>query len=48
MALAFLQDEADEIVPENHISVKAAAEFTGYSIRYPRRLLRSGRLEALR
>ena len=34
-----------EVVLEKHISVKAAAECSGYSIQYLRRLLRDGRLE---
>jgi excisionase family DNA binding protein len=37
-----------EVVLEKHISVKAAAECTGYSIQYPRRLLRNGRLEGIK
>ncbi len=32
----------------NHISVKAAAEFSGYSQQYIRRLLRCGKLDGLR
>jgi len=31
-----------------HISVKAAAEITGYNIQYLRRLLRSGTLEGIK
>ena len=34
-----------EVVLEKHISVKAAAECSGYSIQYLRRLLRDGLLE---
>ena len=34
-----------EVVLEKHISVKAAAECSGYSIQYLRRLLRDGRLD---
>ena len=37
-----------EIVLEKHISVKAAAEFSGYSIQYLRRLLRAGQLEGIK
>jgi len=36
-----------QIIPNvvnNHISVKAAADFSGYSVQYLRRMLRSGRL----
>jgi excisionase family DNA binding protein len=36
---------SSEVVLEKHISVKAAAEFSGYSIQYLRRLLRAGQLE---
>jgi len=35
-------------VLEEHISVKAAAEFSGYNIQYLRRLLRAGRLEGMK
>jgi hypothetical protein len=37
-----------EVVLEAHISVKAAAEFSGYSIQYLRRLLRNDRLEGIK
>jgi excisionase family DNA binding protein len=37
-----------EIVLEKHISVKAAAEFSGYSSQYLRRLLRNGCLEGIK
>jgi len=36
------------IVLNNHISVKAAADFTGYSLQYLRRLLRTGKLAGLK
>jgi len=39
------QFDFPEVVLEKHISVKAAAEFSGSNIQYLRRLLRSGRLE---
>ncbi|HSG41913.1 MAG TPA: helix-turn-helix domain-containing protein [Anaerolineales bacterium] len=32
----------------NHITVKAAAEFSGYSLQYLRRLLRSERLAGIK
>ena len=48
MDFIFPRDWAGEIVLEKHISVKAAAEFSGYSIQYIRRLLRSGRLEGIK
>ena len=35
-------------VVNNHISVQAAAEFSGYSLQYIRRLLRNGRLAGLK
>ena len=35
-------------VLNNHISVYAAAEFSGYSLQYLRRLLRYGKLEGLK
>ena len=36
------------IVLNNHISVKAAADFSGYSLQYLRRLLRTGKLAGLK
>ena len=36
------------IVLSNHISVKAAALYSGYSVQYLRRLLRSGKLLGLK
>ena len=36
------------IVLERHISVKAAAEHSGYSLQYLRRLLREGLLEGIK
>jgi excisionase family DNA binding protein len=35
-------------VVNNHITVKAAAEFSGYSLQYLRRLLRSERLAGIK
>lgn len=40
-----LQIDSPEVLLEKHISVKAAAELSGYSIQYLRRLLRRGRLD---
>jgi excisionase family DNA binding protein len=40
--------DSSEVVLEKHISVKAAAELSGYSIQYLRRLLRSGTLEGVK
>jgi excisionase family DNA binding protein len=42
------QFKSPEIMLEKHISVKAAAEHSGYSIQYLRRLLREGLLEGIK
>ena len=42
------QIDSPEVVLEKHISVKAAAVFSGYNIQYLRRLLRAGRLEGIK
>ena len=44
----FPQDEAVGIVLEKHVSVKAAAGFSGYNVQYLRRLLRNGHLEGIK
>ena len=36
------------IVLNNHISVKSAAQYSGYSLQYLRRLLRSSKLQGLK
>ena len=36
------------VVVNNHISVQATAEFSGYSLQYLRRLLRCGKLPGLK
>jgi len=36
------------VVVNNHISVQAAADFSGYSLQYIRRLLRYGKLAGLK
>jgi len=36
------------LIVNNHISVKTAASFSGYSLQYLRRLLRSGKLDGLK
>jgi excisionase family DNA binding protein len=44
-------DSVSKVFPtvvNNHISVQAAAEFSGYSLQYLRRLLRCGRLAGLK
>ena len=44
-------DSVSELFPfvvNNHISVKVAAEFSGYSLQYLRRLLRAGKLAGLK
>ncbi|MGD9092089.1 MAG: helix-turn-helix domain-containing protein [Anaerolineales bacterium] len=35
-------------VIDNHITVQEAAEITGYNVQYLRRLLRAGKLDALK
>ena len=45
MDLVFFPNEVAGLVLDQHISVKAAAECTGYSLQYLRRLLRNGNLE---
>jgi len=40
--------QVSPVVVNNHISVKAAAEISGYSLQYLRRLLRSGKLEGFK
>ena len=42
------QTDSPEVVLEKHISVKGAAEFSGYNIQYLRRLLRKGYLEGIK
>ena len=48
MDFLFLNDGAPEVVSEKHVSVKAAAELSGYSSQYLRRLLRNGHLEGIK
>ena len=36
------------VIVNNHISVQAAAEFSGYSLQYLRRLLRCGKLSGFK
>ena len=45
MFFVSLQDRPERIVLEEHVSVKAAAQYYGYNQQYLRRLLRAGRLE---
>jgi excisionase family DNA binding protein len=40
--------QVSPVVVNNHISVKAASEFSGYSLQYLRRLLRCGKLAGLK
>jgi excisionase family DNA binding protein len=42
------QFHSPEVVLEKHVSVKAAAECSGYSVQYLRRLLRQDRLEGVK
>ena len=39
---------SSSVVVNNHISVQVAAEFSGYSLKYLRRLLRCDRLAGLK
>ena len=41
-------NQTSTIVLNNHISVKSAAAFSGYSLQYLRRLLRTGKLGGLK
>jgi excisionase family DNA binding protein len=44
-------DSVLDVFPQvvtNHISVQAAAELSGYSLQYLRRLLRCGKLEGIK
>ena len=41
-------DISPSVVVNNHISVRAAAEFSGYSLQFLRRLLRCGKLVGLK
>ena len=44
-------DSVSEVFPfvvNNHMSVQAAAEFSGYSLQYLRRLLRNGKIEGFK
>ena len=46
--MAFINSQVSLIVVNNHISVQAAAEISGYSQQYLRRLLRRRKLEGLK
>ena len=41
-------NQTSTFVVNNHISVKTAAAFSGYSLQYLRRLLRTSKLEGLK
>ena len=43
-----MDSELIPVVVTNHITVQAAAEFSGYSLQYIRRLLRCGKLAGLK
>ncbi|HSG24742.1 MAG TPA: helix-turn-helix domain-containing protein [Anaerolineales bacterium] len=43
-----LNPQISLVVVNNHISVKDAAEISGYSLQYLRRLLRNGKLEGFK
>jgi len=44
----FFNPQKVPFVVNNHISVKVAADFSGYSLQYLRRLLRNGKLSGLK
>ena len=48
MGLSFSQLASSGVVLERHLSVKAAAEYSGYNEQYLRRLLRAGRLKGIK
>ncbi len=48
MTLPLPHESLAGAVLEKHLSVKAAAEYSGYNEQYLRRLLRAGRLEGIR
>jgi excisionase family DNA binding protein len=48
MTLPLPHESLAGAVLEKHLSVKAAAEYSGYNGQYLRRLLRAGRLEGIR
>ena len=41
-------NQTSTLVLNNHVSVKAAAAFSGYSLQYLHRLLRTGKLTGLK
>ena len=41
-------NQTSTFVLNNHISVKTASTFSGYSLQYLRRLLRTGKLDGLK
>jgi hypothetical protein len=43
-----LNPQVAPVVENNHISVKDAAECSGYSLQYLRRLLRAGKLKGFK
>ena len=48
MGLSFSQLASSGVVLEKQLSVRAAAEYSGYNAQYLRRLLRAGRLEGIK
>ena len=48
MGLSFSQLASSGVVLERHLSVRAAAEYSGYNEQYLRRLLRAGRLQGVK
>ena len=45
--LPLFQFSSQQVI-DNHITVQEAAEITGYNVQYLRRLLRAGKLEAIK
>jgi len=43
----YIQNSLTQII-DNHITVKTAAEITGYNVQYLRRLLRAEKLDAIK
>jgi len=46
--MVYLNSQTIPVVVNNHISVKVAADVSGYSLQYLRRLLRAGKIGGLK
>ena len=42
------EKQISTLILNNHISIKTAADFSGYSLQYLRRLLRNGKLNGVK